>query len=113
MHELSVAMGIVNIAEKETKKANKNKVTLIELEIGSVSGVALDSLEYVWDIAVKDTVLEKATKKFIFIKAEAKCLDCDTIFNVKNVYDNCPNCESYKNEIIKGKELRVKSLEVI
>ena len=34
MHELSVAMGIVNITEKEIKKANKNKVTLIELEIG-------------------------------------------------------------------------------
>ena len=34
MDELSVAMGIVNITEKEIKKANKNKVTLIELEIG-------------------------------------------------------------------------------
>ncbi len=31
MHELSVAIGIVNIAEKETQKANKNKVELIEL----------------------------------------------------------------------------------
>lgn len=112
MHELSVAMGIVNIAEKEIKKANKNKVTLIELEIGSISGVELDSLEYVWDIAVKDTVLENAEKVIDFIEAEAKCLECDTKFSVENVYDNCPKCKSYFKDIIKGKELRVKSLEV-
>lgn len=112
MHELSVAMGIVNIAEKEIKKANKNKVTLIELEIGSLSGVELESLEYVWDIAVKDTVLENAEKVIDFIEAEATCLECDTNFSVKNVYDNCPKCKSYFKDIIKGKELRVKSLEV-
>lgn len=112
MHELSVAMGIVNIAEKEIKKASKNKITLIELEIGSLSGVELDSLEYVWEIAVKDTVLDKAEKKINFIEAEAKCLECDAFFKVENVYDNCPKCKSYFKDIIKGKELRVKSLEV-
>ena len=112
MHELSVAMGIVNIAEKETKKANKNNVELIELEIGSLSGVELDSLEYVWEIAVKDTILEKAKKIITLIEAEATCLECENIFPIENVYDNCPKCKSYFKDIIKGKELRVKSLEV-
>ena len=112
MHELSVAMGIVNIAEKEIKKANKKTVELIELEIGSLSGVELDSLEYVWEIAVKDTVLENAEKKIDFIEAIANCLECNTVFKVEKVYDNCPNCKSYFKDIIKGKELRVKSLEV-
>jgi len=113
MHELSVAIGIVNIAKKETEKANKNKVELIELEIGSLSGVELDSLDYVWDVAVKGTVLENAIKKIDFIEAEALCLECKTTFKVENVYDNCPTCKSYFKDIIKGKELRVKSLEVI
>ncbi len=112
MHELSVAIGIVNIAEKETKKANKTKVELIELEIGSLSGVELDSLEYVWNVAVKGTVLENAKKKIDYIEALAKCLECESVFEVKNVYDNCPKCKSYFKNIIKGKELRVISLEV-
>lgn len=112
MHELSVVMGIVNIAEKETQKANKKRVELIELEIGSLSGVELDSLEYVWDVAVKGTVLEGAEKKIDFIEARAKCLECETFFKAENVYDNCPKCQSYFKDIIKGKELRVKSLEV-
>lgn len=112
MHELSVAIGIVNIAEKEIQKANKSKVELIELEIGSLSGVELDSLEYVWEVAVKGTVLENAEKKINFIEAQANCLECETSFAVENVYDNCPLCKSYFKDIIKGKELRVMSLEV-
>jgi hydrogenase nickel incorporation protein HypA/HybF len=112
MHELSVAMGIVNIAENETKKANKKKVEHIELEIGSLSGVELDSLEYVWEIAVKNTVLEGSKKTIDYIVATAKCLECNTMFNVEKVYDNCPKFKSYFKDIIKGKELRVKSLEV-
>ena len=84
MHELSIAMGIINIAEKETKKANKISVELIELEIGSLAGVELDSLEYVWDTAVKNTVLEKAKLNIDYIQAKAKCLECETIFKMEN-----------------------------
>jgi hydrogenase nickel incorporation protein HypA/HybF len=112
MHELSVAIGIVNIAEKETQKANKSRVELIELEIGSLSGIELDSLEYIWEVAVKGTVLEGAIKKIDFIEGQANCLECETSFKVENVYDNCPTCKSYFKDIIKGKELRVKFLEV-
>lgn len=112
MHELSVAIGIVNIAEKETQKANKNKVELIELEIGSLSGIELDSLEYVWEAAVKGTVLEHAERKIDYIQAQANCLECELVFKVENVYDSCPKCNSYFKDIIKGKELRVVSLEV-
>lgn len=112
MHELSIAMGIVDIAEKETKKAKKNKVELIELEIGTLAGIEFDSLDFVWPSAVKNTVLEHAEKKIIIIEGEAKCGDCDTIFKLNNIYDPCPNCNSYLKGIIKGKELLVKSLEV-
>ncbi len=112
MHELSVAIGIVNIAEKETQKANKKNVELIELEIGALSGVELDSLEYVWNVAVKGKGLEKDKKKIDYIEGKAKCLECETIFEVEKVYDNCPKCKSYFKDILKGKELRVISLEV-
>ena len=43
MHELSIALGIVKIAEDETAKAKATSVTKIELEIGVLSGIELDS----------------------------------------------------------------------
>lgn len=112
MHELSIAMGIVDIAEKETAKAKAEKVELIELEIGTLAGIEFDSLDFVWSSAVKDTVLENAIKKINIIHGEAKCSDCETVFKLDNIYDACPNCNSYLKGIIKGKELLVKSLEV-
>lgn len=113
MHELSIAMGIVSIAEQETKKANKKSVELIELEIGSMAGVELESLHYIWEIAVKDTVLENAKLQIDFKQAKAKCLECDTFFEMNFIYDSCPKCKSHFKNILQGKELRVKSLEVI
>ena len=112
MHELSIALGIVKIAENETKKAKAKSVEVIELEIGTLAGIAFDSLDFVWPSAVKNTVLESAVKKINIIEGEAKCSDCDTVFKLNNIYDPCPNCNSYLKGIIKGKELLVKSLEV-
>ena len=112
MHELSIALGIVKIAEKETKKANKVRVDSIVLEIGTLSGIEINALNYAWDIAVKDTVLEHSKKEITNIDAKAICLDCNNKFKPTNIYDLCPHCESFKKEIIKGKELIVKSIEV-
>jgi len=112
MHELSIAIGIVKIAEAEMAKASAKKVDSIELEIGTLAGIEFDSLDFVWPSAVKDTVLEHAIKKINVISAKAKCMDCDTAFEIKNIYDSCPNCHSFLKGILEGKELRVKALEV-
>lgn len=113
MHELSIAMGIVKIAEDETSKANADEVTKIELEVGILSGVEIDSLEFVWSSAVKDSVLEKAELEIIKISGKGKCTDCDTEFDMENIYDVCPKCSSNFKGVLQGKELRVKALEVI
>ena len=113
MHELSVALGIVKIAETETAKAKAKEVELIELEIGTLAGIEFESLDFVWPLAVKDTILENAVKKIDIIKAKAKCVDCDTVFNLNHLYDSCPTCKSNFKGILQGKELRVKALEVI
>ena len=112
MHELSIAMGIVDIAQKEIEKVNAKKVDLIELEIGTLAGIEFDALDFVWESAVKNTVLETAEKRIIKVDGEAKCSDCDLVFKLDNIYDSCPRCKSYLKHITKGKELLVKSLEV-
>jgi hydrogenase nickel incorporation protein HypA/HybF len=113
MHELSIVLGIVEIAKNEVVKAKAKKVELIELEIGTLAGIEFEALDFAWSAAVKNTVLENATKKIDKIKAKAKCIDCDAVFDIKNLFDSCPKCQSNFKGIIKGKELRVKALEVI
>ncbi len=111
MHEMSIAIGIVNIAEEEAKKADIKSFSAIDLEIGTLAGIEFDSLEFVWEAAVKDSVLEKAERRISKIKARAKCSDCEEEFSIKYIYDSCPKCGSFLKTILRGKELRVKSLE--
>lgn len=113
MHELSIALGIVKIAEDETAKAKATAVSRIELVVGALSGVELDALNFVWEAAVKDTVLAGAELDIDHVSGKAQCMDCETIFEVENVYDSCPKCASYLKNIIQGKELKVKALEVV
>ena len=112
MHELSIALGIVKIAEEETAKAMANKVDMIELEIGTLAGIEFESLYFVWPMAVKNTILENAQKKVHIVKGKGKCMDCETVFDMDHFYDSCPKCQSNFKGILQGKELRVKSLEV-
>ena len=112
MHELSVALGIVRIAENEIAKARAQKVDIIELEIGTLAGIEFDSLDFIWPSAVKETVLENAIKKISIIEGKGICLDCDTRFHLKQIYDACPSCNSFLKGIIQGKELKVKALEI-
>jgi hydrogenase nickel incorporation protein HypA/HybF len=112
MHELSIALGIVKIAEQERRKAGAKVVESIELAIGTLSGIELDSLDFAWPIAVKDTVLEHSERKVEIIAGWAKCLECATEFPLQQVFDNCPKCQGYFKDIIRGQELRVKALEV-
>ncbi|NNF36707.1 MAG: hydrogenase maturation nickel metallochaperone HypA [Saprospiraceae bacterium] len=113
MHELSIAMGIVNIADAACKKANKSSVSKICLEIGRLSGVEIDALNFVWPAAVERSVLSNAEKEIEIIEGEALCLECSDTFQITNHYDACPSCGSYFKDIQKGGELKVKYIEAI
>jgi hydrogenase nickel incorporation protein HypA/HybF len=112
MHELSIAMGIVAIAEKEARKAGVERFSAVELEIGQLSGVEIEALEFAWPMAVAGSVLEGARKIIHRIPAKARCLECGTEFDLENLFDACPHCGSYFKEVYQGKEMRVKALEI-
>ncbi len=112
MHELSIAVGIVDLAEKEAAKAGADTISVIELEVGAVSGIMMDALDFAWPVATKGTILEKAERIIHHVQGKAKCLHCGAVFEIDNLYDPCPKCNGYFKDIIQGKELRIKSLTV-
>lgn len=112
MHELSIVMGIIDIAEEAVKKNNANKVESIELEIGTMAGIERQALDFAWEAAIRNTVLSGAEMEVITIPAKARCMDCGTEFPIEDRFEACPVCHDYLNEFIQGKELRVKSLVV-
>ncbi len=112
MHEFSIALNIVDIAT-ETARANKAKtVNEVEVDIGDMSGVVYEALEFALQSAVKGTILEHSRFRLNRIKATAVCLDCKHGFEPEDYLSACTKCGSYRIEIVKGKEMRVKSINV-
>jgi hydrogenase nickel incorporation protein HypA/HybF len=110
MHELSIAENIIEIIENTVKENSADKVTLVEIEIGEMSGVLIDSLKLALEISVKGTVIENTEVKIYEIGGETQCNSCNNIFPIHDLYTPCPECESYDNKIIKGNEMKIKSI---
>ena len=55
MHELSIAMSIVEIASEEAARQNAARVEAVHLRLGALSGVVKDALLFSWDLACDET----------------------------------------------------------
>lgn len=112
MHELSIVLSIIDIARNQARRAEAERVERIELDIGQLAGVEWDALDFAWKAAVPGTILADAERLVHRIPGRAKCLECGSTFDLQQLYDPCPNCSSPFNELLSGKELRVKALTV-
>ncbi len=107
---MSIVASIVDIAEKEALKANASVISELELDIGTVSGIELDALNFAFESIKPKTMLKNAEIKINIIRAKSKCEDCQYVFETENVYTLCPKCDSYKTTVIQGKEMKLKSI---
>lgn len=112
MHELSIAMSIIEIAEENARREKARIINEIELDIGTQAGVVLEALDFAMQSAVQGTMLESARVKINTIPAKAACAACQHEFYVEDVFNPCPECGNPFSEIIQGRELKVKSLKV-
>jgi hydrogenase nickel incorporation protein HypA/HybF len=112
MHELSIVMSIIEIAEDNAKRENASMITEIELEIGKQAGVVMEALEFAIESAKVGTMLEKAAWVVHDIPALARCTSCGHEFETGALCSPCPECGNPFSDIFQGRELRVKSLKI-
>jgi len=110
MHELSIATSILKTAQQEVKDNGGEKILEIYLEIGKLSGVEIQSLQFVWELCVQETVLQDAKLTITEPEGIAQCAECETEFPLEKIFDSCPKCNSPFKNIVSGKELKIKKL---
>ena len=113
MHELSIVMSIIDIAESHARKAGSHAIEEVELDIGELSGVEMSSFDFAWQQATRHSLLEGARRQVNRIPGKARCMDCSADFNLAQLYEPCPVCGGHLLNIVSGKELRVRSLIVV
>ena len=109
MHEMALAGAIVNTV---VKHADDRKVTLITLTVGGMRQVVMDSLDFYFDFAARDTCCEGAKLTMNRVTTRLHCKACDEEWEPEIAFFRCPKCESADVEIIAGEEFEVDSIEV-
>jgi hydrogenase nickel incorporation protein HypA/HybF len=112
MHELSIAMGIVDAALEEAQQRGVH-VTGVHLRLGALAGVVKDALLFSYEVACQDTPLEGSRLIVEDVPVVVLCPRCDerkTLLSVQQF--TCPDCGAPTGNIVQGKELEVFALEV-
>jgi len=112
MHEMSIAVNIADISLQEAQKAGAVKINSIVLELGSLSGVMADALQFCFSSAVKSTIAETAVLEIIEQQARAVCSACGHKFDADQIVPLCPKCSELVFDVQGGRDLKIKSINV-
>ncbi len=114
MHELSIALSIVEMATEESTRREGAKVDAVYLKLGRLSGVVKEALLFSWEIACQGTTLEGSRLEITEIPVVVHCQICKinrTLAEINNF--SCPVCSAPTPEVLQGRELEVTALEII
>ena len=113
MHELSIAMSIVEMAEEESARRDHAKIHAIHLRLGLLSGVVKEALLSSYEMACASTPLEGSQLIIEEVPVEVFCPACRARVPVPSIqWMACPQCDTPTPEIVQGKELEVIAMEI-
>lgn len=112
MHELSIAMSIVDLACEEAESRGA-RVLAVHLTLGAWSGVVRDALETSYEMAAAGTPLEGSRLVIKEVPVTVFCPACREPRTLPAVPAlRCPECGTPTPEVVEGKELQVTALEI-
>ena len=112
MHELSLTQNIVELAIEYAAREDAKKILSITLEIGALSGVVAEAVEFAFDVCSKGTLAEGAELKIRHITGKGQCLDCGKAAEIEVLTHVCPHCSSLALETVQGREMKFTEMEV-
>src|SRR4051794_9200301 len=113
MHELSIAMSIVEGAAEEAGLRGAARVAAVHLRIGPLSGVVPDALRSAFELArEQEPALAAAELVIEEVPVTARCPRCAAERAVPFPELRCPTCDTPTPEVVRGRELEVVALEI-
>jgi hydrogenase nickel incorporation protein HypA/HybF len=113
MHEMSIAANIIQIAESQAIEAGAHVVNRIEIEVGRLAGVEIASLEFCFTTVRRSSkVTVDSTLVIHTVAGRGRCPECREEFSVDFFVAVCPECGAGGAEILQGRELKVRSINV-
>ena len=114
MHELSIALSLVDVASAELGRRGGVRVVALHLRLGPLSGVVEEALRGAYELACEGSPLAGSRLIIINMPVVAWCPAClceQTLPSIQRI--SCPVCGTPTPDIRGGRELEVIGLEIV
>jgi len=114
MHEMSIAMSVLEAVEAEAGRHGGGRVLKIGLKIGEWSGVDPEALRFCFEAlaAGNETAAPAPLLEIDFRPRQNRCPSCGAVFSLKDFEIECPECHAEVTEPVSGNELEVAFIEL-
>ncbi len=113
MHELSIAMSMIEMASEEAARRGAVKVHAIHLRLGQLSGVVKEALLFSYEVACEGTLLEGSRLVIEEIPVIVFCPACEADTPLASIQlFRCSVCGTPTSQVVRGEELEVVALEI-
>ncbi|MGA9883295.1 MAG: hydrogenase maturation nickel metallochaperone HypA [Candidatus Acidiferrales bacterium] len=114
MHELSIAVSIIEMVEEEMQSRGEARLVAVHVKLGALSGVVKEALLSSYEVACDQSSLAGSRLIVEEVPVLMNCPRCGDQQPVHSVqWLCCACCGSPAREIVQGRELLVSGLEVL
>jgi hydrogenase nickel incorporation protein HypA/HybF len=113
MHELSIAMSIIEGASQEAISQGATRVHAVHLKLGPLSGVVKDALMFSYELACEGTFLQGSELVIEETPVVVYCPNCEMEQTLDSIQRFCcPACGTLTPDVVSGKELELVAIEI-
>jgi hydrogenase nickel incorporation protein HypA/HybF len=113
MHELSIALSILELAEEEADRRGNVRVLGIHLKLGPLAGVVKEALLSAFELAREGSPLDEVQLVIQEVPVLAYCPVCRVERAVASLNQLiCIECRTPTPQVTSGRELEVVALEL-
>jgi hydrogenase nickel incorporation protein HypA/HybF len=113
MHELSIALSMIEMASEEAERRAGAQVKALHLKLGPLSGVVKEALLFSYEVACSGTRLEGSRLIIEDVPVVVYCQRCRSEQEVESIQRFCcPACGTLTSEVVRGRELEFVAMEI-
>jgi hydrogenase nickel incorporation protein HypA/HybF len=113
MHELSIALAIVDAAVEEAARHPGARVTQVHLRLGVLSGIAKAALLASYEMAAERTAVDGSELVIQEVPVLVRCPVCRDTRPVVSIQEmRCRECGTPTPDIVAGREMEVVAMEI-
>jgi hydrogenase nickel incorporation protein HypA/HybF len=114
MHELSIALSILDIASEESERRGGVAVKAIHVRLGPLAGVVREALLSAFELARESSDFADSRLVIEDVPVVAYCRECDAKRPVESLQRFvCADCGRPTAELVSGRELEITAMEIV